>query len=173
MNIEGKIMRSMIVNKSLIALFFSTLLIGVANAKDLNSRLGVGYRNSLVTMSLPSAAVFYYPSPDFSIYSTLGVDTEDNNSKFGLSAGARKIIFREDNMNFFAGGQLAIVNQEIAGTKDSGYELAALLGGEFFLSGLDSIAFNFETGMGVTTVRKTRFRTVGDSFLNAGIAFYF
>lgn len=142
-------------------------------AKDLSSRLGVGYRNSLVTMTLPSAAIFYYPSTEYSVYGTLGVDTEDNNSKFGFSVGSRRIIFREDNMNFFAGGQLGLVNQEVSGTKDSGYELAALVGGEFFLPGLDSLGFNFETGMGITTVKKTRFRTLGDSFITAGISFYF
>ncbi len=156
-----------------------SLLIGAlavstaAQAKELSSRLGVGYRDSLVTMSLPSVAVFYYPSNDYSFLGSLGVDTQDNNSKFAAAGGFRRIIFREDNMNFFGGGQVAIVNQEIASSKDSGYELAAVVGGEFFLSGLDSLGFNFETGMGITTVKKTRFRTLGDSFLNAGIVFYF
>ena len=144
-----------------------------AQAKDLSSRLGVGYRNSLVTMSLPSVAIFYYPSPDYSFLGSLGVDTEDNNSKFAFAGGVRRVIFKEDNMNFFGGGHVAMVNQEIAGSKDSGYELAAVVGGEFFLPGLESLGFNFETGMGITTVKKTRFRTLGDSFLNAGIVFYF
>lgn len=169
-----KISQLILLGSLCLAVMLSSMLINSkAEAKDLSSRLGVGYRNSLVTMTLPSAAIFYYPSVDYSVYGTLGVDTEDNNSKFGFSAGARRIIFREDSMNFFAGGQVAMVNQELAGTKDSGYELAALVGGEFFLQGLDSLGFNFETGMGITTVRKTRFRTLGDSFLNAGISFYF
>jgi hypothetical protein len=144
-----------------------------ANAKDLTSRMGVGYRNSLVTMSLPSIAIFYYPSPDFNVFGSLGVDTEDNNSKFAFAGGVRRLIFKEENMNFFGGGHVAMVNQEIASSKDSGYEVAAVVGGEFFLPGLDSLGFNFETGMGITTVKKTRFRTLGDSFLNAGIVFYF
>ncbi|MGZ5280564.1 MAG: hypothetical protein ACXWC9_11500, partial [Pseudobdellovibrionaceae bacterium] len=156
------------------SLLFSALsLASVVEAKDLSSRLGVGYRNSLVTMSLPSVAMFYYPSPDFSVFGSLGVDTEDNNSKFAFSGGIRRMIFKEDNMNFFGGGHVAMVNQEIASAKDSGYELAAVVGGEFFLPGLESLGFNFETGMGITTVKKTRFRTLGDSFLNAGIVFYF
>jgi hypothetical protein len=148
---------------------FSTM----AQAKDLTSRLGVGYRNSLVTMSLPSVAAFYYPSPDYSVLGSLGVDTEDNNSKFAFAGGVRRLIFKEDNMNFFGGGQVAMVNQEVLGSKDSGYEIAAVVGGEFFLPGLDSLGFNFETGMGITTVKKTRFRTLGESFLNAGMVFYF
>ncbi len=155
------------------ALLCSSMVTGVAQAKDLSSRLGVGYRNSLVTMSLPSVAIFYYPSTDYSFLGSLGVDTEDNNSKFAFSGGFRRIIFREDNMNFFGGGHVAMVNQEIASQKDSGYELAAVVGGEFFLAGLESLGFNFETGMGITTVRKTRFRTLGESFVNAGMVFYF
>lgn len=144
-----------------------------AQAKDLSSRLGVGYRNSLVTMSLPSVAIFYYPSLDYSVFGSLGVDTEDNNSKFAFAGGVRRIIFKEENMNFFGGGTVAMVNQEVASSKDSGYEVAAVVGGEFFLPGLESLGFNFETGMGITTVKKTRFRTLGDSFVNAGVVFYF
>lgn len=142
-------------------------------AKDLTSRLGVGYRNVLVTTSLPSVAAFYYPSPDIGVLGSIGVDTEENYSKFALSGGVRRIIFKEEHMNFFGSGQVAVVNQEVATQKDSGFELAATVGGEFFLQGLDSLGFNFESGMGITTVRKTRFRTLGESFLNAGIVFYF
>jgi hypothetical protein len=47
------------------------------------------------------------------------------------------------------------------------------VGGEFFLNGLDSLGFTFETGVGVTNVKKVRFRTVGDSFVSAGMVFYF
>jgi hypothetical protein len=50
-------------------------------------------------------------------------------------------------MNFFGAGQVAMVNQEVAGQKDSGFELAATVGGEFFLTGLESLGFNFETGI--------------------------
>lgn len=145
-----------------------------SQAKDLASRLGVGYRNSLVSFpDLASIATIYYPSPDIGLVGSLGVDTQDQNSKFAAAAGIRRIIFKEDNMNFFGAGQIAIVNQEIATRKSSGFELAATVGGEFFLPGLESLGFNFETGMGVTTVEKTRFRTLGESFLTAGMIFYF
>jgi hypothetical protein len=144
-----------------------------ALAKDLTSRLGVGYRNVLVTTSLPSVAAFYYPSPDIGLIGSIGVDTEENYSQFALAGALRRIIFKEDQMNFFGGGQVAMVNQEITTQKESGFELAATVGGEFFFTGLESLGFNFETGIGITTVKKTRFRTLGESFLNAGVAFYF
>lgn len=149
------------------------LLGSVAQAKDLTNRLGVGYRDAYVTFGLPSIAAFYYPSPDLGIVGSLGVDTEEYNSKFALAGGIRRIIFKEENMNFFMGGQIAMVNNEVASQKDSGFEIAGLVGGEFFLPGLESLGFNFETGVGITNVKKTRFRTLGSSFLGAGISFYF
>lgn len=164
----------------LTSIFLSVLVLSISShalAKDLTSRLGIGYRNSLVTMNLPSVATIYYPSSDIGVIGSLGVDTDDNNSKFGFMGGVRRIIFKEEHMNFFMGGHLALVNQEqtIAGVnnKDSGFEIAAVAGGEFFLQGLDSLGFNFETGMGISNIRKVRFRTLGDSFLNAGMIFYF
>lgn len=144
-----------------------------AQAKDLASRLGIGFRNTLVTTELPSVATIYYPSPDIGLVASLGVDTQEQNSMFALAGGIRRIIFKEDNMNFFGAGQAAIVNQEVAAEKDSGFEMAATVGGEFFIPGLESLGFNFETGMGVTTVKKTRFRTLGESFATAGMIFYF
>ena len=144
-----------------------------AQAKDLTNRLGVGYRDSYVTFDLPSIAAFYYPSPDLGVLGSLGVDTQENNSKFALAAGVRRIIFKEDNMNFFMGGQVAMINNEVSSTKDNGFEISATVGGEFFLAGLDSLGFNFETGVGITNVKKTRFRTVGSSFVGGGIVFYF
>lgn len=143
-----------------------------AFGKDLSSRLGIGFRDSF-PFSLPSLAMNYYPNPDVGLVSSVGVDTEDQNSKFGLMIGVRKIIFKEDNLNFFAGGNLSILTSETAGTKKSGYELSGLVGTEFFLSGLENLGLNFETGVAVTNLDKVRFRTLGDHLFRAGMIFYF
>lgn len=148
-----------------------------AQAKDLSSRLGLGYRNALVSFDLPSVGAVYYPSSNTGIVGALGVDTQENNSKFGLQVGVRRIIFMEQNMNFFMGGNVAMVSAETptatGSDKDSGFEIAALVGAEFFIQGLDSLGFNFETGAGVSNVDSVRFRTLGDSFLRGGMFFYF
>ncbi len=153
----------------ILLLFFTSAV----QAKDLTNRLGVGYRDSYVSFDLPSIAAFYYPSPDVGVLGSLGVDTQENNSKFALAVGVRRIIFKEDNMNFFMGGQVAMINNEVASTKDNGFEISGTVGGEFFLAGLESLGFHFETGVGITNVKKTRFRTVGSSFVGGGIVFYF
>lgn len=153
---------------SLIVIFIGT----GAHAKDLSSRLGVGYRDAF-PIGLPALAMHYYPNSDVGIVGALGVDTAEFNSRFGLLVGVRKIIFKEDNLNFFGGGNFSLLTVEVAGIKESGYELSGVVGSEFFLSGLDNLGFNVETGVAVTSLGKVRFRTLGDNFLRAGIIFYF
>lgn len=141
-------------------------------AKNLNHRLGVGVKNNTV-FDLPAVAAVYYPNDVMGVTGGFGTDTAKDNSKFTLNAGLRRILYREDNMNFYFGGQFGLVNFESAGDKQSGFELNAVAGGEFFLAGLDSLGFSFEGGAGVTSMREVRFRTIGDHPLKAGIIFYF
>lgn len=143
-----------------------------AFAKNLSSRLGVGYRNAY-SFDLPSIAAHYSPNSEYQLIGALGIDTEDQNAKFALSGGIRKMVFTEENLNFFMGGVLSMISREVAGSTDSGFELGALVGTEFFLAGLDNLGFSVETGIAVTNVKKVRFRTMGDSFIRSGIVFYF
>ena len=142
-------------------------------AKDLTHRLGVGYSNSL-DMDLPSIAVHYYPNQKTMLAAAIGVSTEDDNSKFGLLFKAFRNIFEEENLNFQMGGSAALISNEVNGDSDSGFELNALFGAEFFFTGLDSLAFRFEAGIGIVSINDgTTFRTIGDSPFDAGIIFYF
>lgn len=144
----------------------------VAQAKELLHRLGVGFKDN-TSVSIPSLALSYFPSSDFAMTGGLGLDTKKDNSKFQTHVGVRRIVFKEENMNFFFGGQVGLITDEVAGDKNSGYEIDALIGGEFFLSGLDSLGFTFEAGMGVASVKDVRFRTIGNDPFRAGIVFYF
>jgi hypothetical protein len=146
-----------------------------AFAKDLSNRLGVGYSNQFgVSSDLPSIAVRYYPNSNYGLMAALGVDTEDQNSRFGFSAKIMKIVFREDNMNFYTAASAGIVSRELAGKNDSGFDLSGLVGAEFFLPGLENLGISFEGGVGVTSISsQVRFRTIGDSPLRAGMIFYF
>lgn len=149
------------------------------HAKDLTNRLGVGYANQF-SEDMPSLAVRYYPSPQLGLTAALGVDTGDDGtsapSKFGFMVRIFKIIFIEDNMNFYMGTGAGLLSREDLSTKetDSGFELTGFAGGEFFFPGLESLGFSFETGVGVTSISSdVRFRTIGDHPLRAGITFYF
>jgi hypothetical protein len=145
---------------------------GVSEAKELSSRLGVGFSNEY-SINLPSIAAVYYPSSSWGVTGALGIDTANQNSNFGVQGGVRKILFKEENMNFFMGGLLSLLSQSVGGNNNSGFELSAVVGGEFFLPGLENLGFTFDTGIGISDVGTTRFRTLGNSFLTGGIIFYF
>lgn len=155
---------------------FAALLVftSAVQAKDLTNRLGIGYKNQF-SAELPGISAQYYPTNDIGISGTLGVDTESNNSKFGFLVKLYKIIFQEDNLNFYMGAGGGLLSTEVAGGQnESGFELMGYAGCEFFFAGLDSLGFSFETGAGITSVSSgVRFRTFGDHPLRAGITFYF
>jgi hypothetical protein len=63
---------------------------------------------------------------------------------------------------------------ENAGSTESGFQLLAYGGAEFFFAGLENLGFSTEFGPSVTSLSsQVRFATFGDSPLRAGITFYF
>ena len=144
-----------------------------AHAKDMSNRLGIGYKNQFGA-DVPGVAVQYYPGSDLALSGTLGVDTQSANSRFGAMLKLNKIVFQEDNMNFYMGAGAGLLSQETTGRTDSGFELMGFGGAEFFLPGLENLGFSFEAGVAVTSLSNgVRFRTFGDSPLRAGMIFYF
>lgn len=143
-----------------------------AESKELANRLGVGVKKN-TALDLAELAAVYYPVADMAFAGGLGIDTQKDASKFSANAAVRRVVFKEANMNFYMGGSLGLVNFETAGKKESGFELNALFGGEFFLTGLDSLGFTFEGGVGVVSADEVRFRTLADGPFSAGIIFYF
>ncbi len=148
------------------------MLSSQAIAKDLTNRLGVGVKqNSGINNS--ELLAHYYPNPDYGVTAAIGIDTQTDYSRFSANGGVRRLVFKEDNMNFYMGGRAGIINYQNGSSKQSGFEIYGTFGGEFFLHGLDSLGFNFEGGVGVVSGDDVRFRTLGDSFTSAGILFYF
>lgn len=156
-------------------LFIVVLVLGFSfnlYAKELTNRLGIGVKNNS-PIELPQILAVYYPSQDYALTGGLGIDTEENQSKFGFNVGVRRIVFKETNLNFYMGGQIGMINYEVASEKKSGFELSALFGAEFFLAGLDNLSITFEGGAGILSTTNVRFRTVADHPLRAGFVFYF
>lgn len=145
---------------------------GQVEAKELLNRLGVGVKQN-VSIGLSELATVYHFNPEMSLAGGLGIDTQKDYSRFSANVGLRRVVFKEDNMNFYMGGSVGLLNQEQAGSKESGFELNALFGGEFFFTGLDSLAFTFEGGIGIVSMDEVRFRTIGNGPFSAGIIFYF
>ena len=145
-----------------------------ARAKDLTNRLGVGYADQFST-NVPSLAVRYYPEANLAVGAELGVDTEQGNSQFGFEVNVHRIVFTEPNLNFYMGSSVGLIStQANSSTTQSGFELSAYVGTEFFLAGLPNLGFSMEAGVGVTSISsQVRVRTIADSPLRAGIIFYF
>lgn len=159
--------------KKVVFFIFVFLMTTAAHAIDMTHRLGVGIKDNL-SKSLPSLAIVYYPTAEFAFTAGLGLDTQKNNSAMQINAGVRRIIFYEQNLNFYMGGQAAVVTYEDpTNGKQNGYELNAILGTQFFFQGLENLGFSFETGVGVVSLGEVRFRTLAIDPLHAGIIFYF
>lgn len=142
-------------------------------AKDLTHRLGLGFKNN-TSQSIPSLAAVYYYSKELAFTGGVGLDTRKNNSAMQINAGARKMIYFENNLNFYVGGQLGLINYETpADGKNTGFEVLGLFGAEFFFAGLENLGFTAEAGVGLSTAKETRLRTTADDPLRAGIVFYF
>lgn len=162
-------------SKSIALIVFTLVstLASVAGAKDLANRLGVGFKNQFA-FDLPAIAVQYYPGAELGLAAVIGVDTQKDASRFGAMVKLNRIIFQEDNLNFYLGAGAGLLSQETNGNNESGFELMAYGGAEFFFAGLENLGFSFEFGPAVTSLSsQVRFATFGDSPLRAGITFYF
>lgn len=153
-------------------LFCISTLSTAASAKEMVNRLGIGVKRD-TSINIPSLAVSYYPTSEIGLTGGLGIDTQKDASAFSFNAGVRRIVFKEDNLNFFMGGEIGLVNLEIVGEKQSGFMLSGLFGTEFFLAGLENLGFSFQGGVGVVSLKDVRFRTVADGLLSGAIIFYF
>jgi hypothetical protein len=144
-----------------------------AQARDLQGRLGLGYNaefvNSLVDQRVPGISIKYGLTRDLAVEAVVGVATT---SPTDTVTGIKffKNIFYETNLNFYfmLGG--AILSAQGRG----GAEFLTGFGVEFFIPGLESLGFATETGGTFDNLSGNfALRTLGVSFLDAGIHFYF
>ncbi|MBI3542375.1 MAG: hypothetical protein HY075_03760 [Deltaproteobacteria bacterium] len=143
-----------------------------ASAKDLSGRLGIGFTNdfsnSTAARNVPAVSVKYGASKDLHVLGALGFNTLDPAS-FTLGGKIFKNIFYETNLNFYSSVGLAYLKDA-----KSGIEILGVLGCEFFIPGIDSLGLLFETGVSASNVTGSfAIKTVGYTFINAGMHFYF
>lgn len=151
----------------------SFLFTAVSFSKEMPQRLGVGIKNN-TSQNLPSLAMVYNLSGNLSMTGGFGVDTQKDYSALQLQAGIRHIIFHETNLHFYAGGQVGLVSfEEPVNGKNSGFEANVICGAEFFFTGLENVGFTFEGGLGLSSIKNTRIRTIANDPFKAGIIFYF
>jgi hypothetical protein len=166
--------------KGLISFALPCLVLGAlvtvqdASARDLQGRLGLGYNAQFANQreengKVPAIAAKYAVTKDIAVEGILGLaTTKPGNSVVGMKFF--KNLFFENNLNFYSmlAGALVTANDK------SGIDLQGGFGTEFFIPGLESVGFSFEVGAELTNLSGSMvFRTMGASFLDAGMRFYF
>lgn len=157
---------------ALVALCFLSSLAHAAEEKNLKGRLGVGFTSQIATTTqgrIPAISAKYYLSRSFATSAGFGFNTQSGNSAVALGLKAYKNVFYEPNLVFYFGGGLAYVNN-----KGNKLQPSLFFGSEFFLAQLPSLGLSFEAGVrGDSSSGSFAIRTTGDSFLTAGMHFYF
>jgi hypothetical protein len=144
-----------------------------SEARELQGRFGLGYNaefaNNAPLNSSAAISVKYGFTRDLAIEAVLGAVT--SSPKYSVY-GAKffKNIFLESNLNFYfmAGGAF------VSTAGQNGAQFLGGFGTEFFIPGLESLGFSMETGASFDNLSGNyALRTLGVSFLNAGMHFYF
>lgn len=151
-------------------LFF--LPCGSAFARDLEGRLGLGFNSEFANFSatngVPAISLKYGLSRDTAVEGVVGIATgSPGNSVTG--GKFFKNLFFETNLNFYFMAGAAI----LTGDHNKGSEFLGGFGCEFFIPGLESLGFSMETGGTFDNLSGSFvLKTLGVSFLNAGMHFY-
>lgn len=153
---------------SLILAITIVLLSCTVEARDLGGRLGLGY-NSEFSNGVPGISLKYGLTREIGIEGILGIVT----SSPGRSVSAVKLsknVFYETNLNFY----FALGGGVLTANNITGAEFIGAFGAEFFIPGIESLGFAMETGANFSNISGSFvLSTLGVSFLNAGIHFYF
>ncbi len=153
----------------LLVLFIPTF----AHSRALQGRLGVGYNAQFANVSqtngVPALSLKYGLTKDMAFEGIVGVATTDPaNTLFAVKG--MKGIFSETNLNFYGmlgGGYMSF-------SSESAYQGILGFGVEFFIPGVESLGFSNEFGASFDNASGSfAVKTMGVSFLHAGIHFYF
>jgi len=144
-----------------------------AEARELQGRLGLGYNsefaNSTASERVPGVSLKYGLTRDIAIEGIVGLATSSPANSV-TAVKFFKNLFFETNLNFYfmlGGGLLSARNH-------TGAEFLGGLGAEFFVPGVESLGFSMETGGSFNNISGSfALKTIGVSFLDAGIHFYF
>lgn len=168
-----KMMKNLRYYLGLVALGLATVSLSSLEAKELQGRLGLGYNGQFANASaengVPGLSFKYGLSRDIAAALVAGISTGTPSNTVTAIKGFKN-LFMETNLNFYFMGGLGFVG----GDGKSGLEVLGGLGSEFFIPGIESLGFSTEVGASFTNLKGSfSFRTVGVSFLSAGIHFYF
>jgi len=157
----------------LIALTVFLLFTPLAQSKDHQGKLGLGFSNQLVN-KLPALSFKLQKGRSSAYGGLMAIDTEDPGGGFGMGLKYYGLLFDEPQLNFYYSLLGAYISQKNANSNDNdtGFQFDLTLGSEFVFQGLESIGFSFEFGLSFNKVQEFHIETVGNGLFAAGIHFY-
>lgn len=166
-------------------------LAGVAEAKNLTGRVGVGYEDTLVAgpgANLSGISARFYPTQQLFVGGVLGfssidpdADGADTQTSFGLGVSTGYVFVDEPNLNLYGGAGLSFGSVSVSdpATGDTEGKTALGLnvgvGMEFFFVGLPNLGFTAAYGLTYASVDDlgSSIALGGGEFATYGIRYYF
>lgn len=149
---------------SILLLFYSS----TTSALNLTGRLGMGMSNQFAH-DLPAISFKVQNSNSSAYGGMIALDSNSNNTDYGIGLKGYRILFDEPHLNFYFAGLVGLLKKNDI----SGYQIDGTMGSEFHIPGLESIGFSFEFGLSFNKVNDVRhFETSGYHFVAAAVHFY-
>jgi hypothetical protein len=142
--------------------------------RDMQARLGLGYNSEFGNAyangyRIPAVSLKYGLTRDLAVEALAGFTTASPNNSV-TAAKVFKNIFFEPNLNFYFTLGLGLMTAN----SQAGVALLTGFGVEFFIPGIESLGFCMETGVMYDNGSGSyAIRTLGTSFFDAGMHFYF
>jgi hypothetical protein len=144
-------------------------------AKDLKGNLGVGFNSQFSPHGVDSISGKYWIGDKLAVQGLIGFNYSDSRDENDLGAKVYYKIKDEENLHAdaFCGLGFAHVNPD-PGDAETAIWLSFGGGIEYFFSGLPNLGFSTEVGLTLMDYDDdTSFGTNADSFIGAGIHYYF
>ena len=151
------------------------VLAGPAFAKDLKGNLGIGFNSQFNTQGGDSLSGKYWINNELAVQALLGFYYSDTSDELDLGGKVYFKINDEENLHVdaIAGLGLSRVDPDNGSTETATWFNVGI-GIEYFFSGLPNLGFSTEVGLSlIDDDDDTSFGTTADSFVGAGIHYYF
>jgi len=144
-------------------------------AKDLKGNLGVGFNSQFSPENVDSLSGKYWINNELAVQGLFGFNFSDSSDDLDIGGKVYFKIKDEENLHVdaIAGVGFNRSDPDNGNTK-KGTWVNVGLGLEYFFSGLPNLGFSTEVGLTITDYdNDNSFGTSADSFVGAGIHYYF
>jgi len=158
-----------------ILILIIAVLAGPVLAKDLKGNLGIGFNSQFSPQDVDSISGKYWINNELAVQGLLGFNYSDASDEMDLGAKVYFKIKDEENLHVDAIGGLGFARVDPdEGDTETATWLSVGVGIEYFFNGLPNLGFSTEVGLTILDYDDdTSFGTAADSFIGAGIHYYF